>query len=280
MGKFAQWESFILTIALTTTLAIWILRQDVFGQSRSINLSVAVIGTAALTVPFQRDVLLRNSGLGLQRLMLLVGGLVLMLMIVSVAQIVIRRGSRDSAVRLLIVGIAGILIGNFSVSIPGHVIDYQERTVANPSSTLDLLASLEVREVSEWLKLNTDQDSIIASNYFCHVGKTCPSDTSEPIRPSMWGFGNADMSNLAAYSERRFYVQAFRHIFGNARMPDYARTRVRQSLDAATSGDLSSLLKVGVSYFVLDRASAPTGRARMSSTPLYENSRFSVYSID
>jgi hypothetical protein len=182
-------------------------------------------------------------------------------------------------VRLLLVWITGMLISTFVVSISVFVGDYRRDHKASPTFSLDLLASREVREVSEWLKLNTDEESIIASNYFCHVGETCPSNTTDSIQPSMWGLGNADMSNLAAYSQRRFYIQAFRHVFGNDRMPELARVRVRETLDAANSGDLSTLRKAGVSYFVLDRASAPSGRTRVTSTPLYENSRFSVYGI-
>jgi len=172
-----------------------------------------------------------------------------------------------------------MLVSSYVVSMSEEVVDQHDVYTSTPMLSLDLLASREVREVSEWLKLNTDKDSIIASNYFCHVGKTCPSDTFGPIHPSIWGVGNADMSNLAAYSERRFYVQAFRHIFGNDRMSELARKRVQQSLDAAQSGDLGSLREAGASYFVLDRASAPTGSARMTSALLFKNSRFSIYRI-
>lgn len=278
-GKFFQWGSFMFTIALVTTYAIWIPKHGMLGQGWTSNLLVAIFGVGGLTVAFLNRFLL-HSGLGLHRLLLLVGGITLSLAVTAFAQTLIRRGPGHVLVRLLIVSIAGMLVGSYVVSMSEQVIDQHYVYTSTPMLSLDLLASREVREASEWLKLNTDEDSIIASNYFCHVGKTCPSDTPGPIHPSMWGGGQADMSNLAAYSERRFYVQAFRHIFGNDRMSELARKRVQQSLDAAQSGDLGSLREAGASYFVLDRASAPTGSARMTSALLFKNSRFSIYRID
>ncbi len=286
MGKFASWGSFMFTIALVTTLAIWIPKHRMLGQSWTSNLSLAVIGAAALTFPLlERSFLPGNSTdltmydpVNYYRIRLLVGGMTLLL-ITGVALTALGTTHRNLAVRLLLVWITGMLISTFVVSISAFVDEYRRDHKAAPTLSLNLLASREVREVSEWLKLNTDKDSIIASNYFCHVGKTCPSDTPGPIHPSMWGGGQADMSNLAAYSERRFYVQAFRHVFGNDRMSELARKRVQQSLDAAQSGDLGSLRAAGASYFVLDRASAPTASTRMTSALLYRNSRFSIYRI-
>jgi len=278
MGKFTSWGSFMFTIALATTLAIWISKHGMLGQGWTSNLPVAIFGVGGLTVAFLNRFLL-HSGPGLHRLLLLVGGITLSLAVTAFAQTLIRRGPGHVLVRLLIVSIAGMLVSSYVVSMSEEVVDQHDVYTSTPMLSLDLLASREVREVSEWLKLNTDKDSIIASNYFCHVGKTCPSDTFGPIHPSIWGVGNADMSNLAAYSERRFYVQAFRHIFGNDRMSELARKRVQQSLDAAQSGDLGSLREAGASYFVLDRASAPTGSARMTSALLFKNSRFSIYRI-
>jgi hypothetical protein len=219
------------------------------------------------------------SALYLHRLRIFVGGFTLLLTVAGVAQTMVRKNRRNSVVRLLLVWITGMLVGHLASGLPDHVLDYRREHRASPTFSLDLLASREVREVSDWLKLNTDEESIIASNYFCHVGETCPSDTTDSIQPSMWGLGNADMSNLAAYSQRRFYIQAFRHVFGDDRMPELARVRVRETLDAANSGDLSTLRKAGVSYFVLDRASAPASSDRMTSALLFENSRFSVYSV-
>jgi hypothetical protein len=285
MGKFASWGSFMFTIALTTTLAIWISKHGLLARNRTIDVSAAIVGVSALIVPFLEQILLRNppvltmSILYLHRLRILVGGFTLLLTVAGVAQTMVRKNRRNSVVRLLLVWITGMLVGHLASRLPDHVLDYRREHRASPTFSLDLLASREVREVSDWLKLNTDEESIIASNYFCHVGETCPSDTTDSIQPSMWGLGNADMSNLAAYSQRRFYIQAFRHVFGNDRLPELARVRVRETLDAANSGDLSTLRKAGVSYFVLDRASAPSGRTRVTSTPLYENSRFSVYGI-
>ena len=287
MGKFASWGSFMCSVALATTLAIWISKHGLLARNRTIDVSAAIVGVSALIVPFLEQILLRNrfpvstmSALYLHRLRILVGGFTLLLTVAGVAQTMVRKNRRNSVVRLLLVWITGMLVGHLASGLPDHVLDYRRDHRASPTFSLDLLASREVREVSDWLKLNTDEESIIASNYFCHVGETCPSDTTDSIQPSMWGLGNADMSNLAAYSERRFYIQAFRHVFGNHRMPELARVRVRETLDAANSGDLSTLRKAGVSYFVLDRASAPASSDRMTSALLFENSRFSVYSVD
>jgi uncharacterized membrane protein len=288
MGKIASWGSFMYSVALATTLAIWISKHGLLARNRTIDVSAAIVAVSALIVPFLERSLLPSGVLfsstmsaldNIYRLRIFVGGFTLLLTVAGVAQTMVRKNRRNSVVRLLLVWITGMLVGHLASRLPDHVLDYRREHRASPTFSLDLLASREVREVSDWLKLNTDEESIIASNYFCHVGETCPSDTTDSIQPSMWGLGNADMSNLAAYSQRRFYIQAFRHVFGDDRMPELARVRVRETLDAANSGDLSTLRKAGVSYFVLDRASAPASSDRMTSALLFENSRFSVYSV-
>jgi len=139
-----------------------------------------------------------------------------------------------------------------------------------------------VVEVGNWIRTNTPSEAIIASNYFCDIGRECPSDIplTSLSAADIWKNQKADQSNLVAYSQRQFLVQSPRHLWGNALMPDIAVERVRASLDfAASRNSLRQLVEMGVTHFVLDLDSSPKTDLGGWPRPIFLNERFGVFEI-
>lgn len=148
-----------------------------------------------------------------------------------------------------------------------------------------LVTDVSVETVAEFLRRATPRSALIASNFNCNDGETCPTEKllttdSDDLTPSIWGL-QADMSNLAALAQRRFLLQSPRHVFGNYGMPKEAKKRWRLSGEfALTQGGRDELLNYGVDYFVLDWDSVPPGLRRTIAGTVYENSRFTIIALE
>jgi len=287
IGKFAQWGSFATLVVVGALLILAL--QRVAHQSRR-DQTVAVVVLAVVVLVLFTFGILYSVGpyFGVLK--------VEMLIVVPTVTVGFGFVLRKLLMRLRMQGLSAIALTVSSVfsfqlgQISGrYAMETRQRydmaTSQNDVFYEAMVTDSDVESVADFIADNTPENSLLASNYFCRDGATCPSKTlleveRSDLTPSIWG-QHADMSNLAALSQRRFLILAPRHVFGNYSMPAEAQERFRLSGEFALSrvGE-GRLRQLGVDFFVLDWDSvAPKPRVEIPGT-VYRNSRFSVISFN
>jgi hypothetical protein len=284
--KFANWGSFA-TLVVVGALLILSLRSvtNLTRQERTVAAAVAIaVGLVLFTSGLLYSV---GPYFGLLKVEILV----VMPTITVGCSVVLRqilmhlRTQAISVIALTVTSVFGFQLGQIS----GHYVmegrqRYEMASSQNKVFYEAMVTDADVESVANFIATNTPENSLFASNYFCGDGTTCPSVTlleveQSDLTPSIWEL-HADMSNLAALSQRRFLILAPRHVFGNDSMPAEAQKRFRLSGEYALSGrGESDLRQYGVEFFVLDWDSVtPRPRIEIPGT-VYRNSRFSVISF-
>ena len=284
--KLALWGSFAtLTVVGALLILYW---QRVTNQPRRERTVAAVVMTAVGLVLFTFG-LLYSVGpyFGLLKVEILI---VVPTAIVGCSLVLRKFLMRFqvpgcSAIALSVSSIFGFQFGQISGHYSMETLQRYEMAASQNKVFYEaLVTDADVESVAAFIATETPETSLFASNYFCRDGAFCPSATlleveQSDLTPSIWELG-ADMSNLAALSQRRFLILAPRHVFGNYFMPAEAQKRFRLSGEFALSGrGEGDLRQYGVDFFVLDWDSVgPRPRIEIPGT-IYQNSRFSVISF-
>ena len=143
------------------------------------------------------------------------------------------------------------------------------------------------RDLGSWLKRNTPQDAVFASNHFC--GAPCAgtgwfsrdvdligAGLQLPSTPT--GYGGSDFF-LVIYSGRRFLAQSPTYLLSAGVPPAVLRERIEVSTDFATSPNtenLEQLRRLGVTHFVVDLRSTASTDYSPYAIELYRNDEFIV----
>ena len=288
MDKFRSWGTLFQSVLVAILIITGASRIRGRRGMWTLAVTAGVVGLALSILTLSNGV--RFEGLWLrsavefvtsaQRIQFLVAGTTSAMLIIAISLILQKNSRRRAAVLLLLVWSIGSLSASLVGQLTASIEEFKRNSLSHSSDPKDQLAPSEIQEVSRWLKFQTSPDAIIASNYFCHDGTRCADALEKEVTPTIWGLSGADMSNLVAYSERRFFVQAFRHIFGNVWMSDVARNRVALTLKFSRDGDAASLIEAGVNYFVLDRQAAPASEDLIKIGRVFRNSRFTVYRLN
>jgi hypothetical protein len=152
-----------------------------------------------------------------------------------------------------------------------------------------------VEEIGNWLKNNSDRNSIIASNSFCG-GNECMGQfwfsqqlqlfRSEPdvlsgscSRCNIASlFGGANFL-LADYSDRRFLIQGPRFLFGLSYPPNWVIEKMDFSLSLPALSDDQKMIKMetfGVDYFVIDKIASPMRTYISPNLIVFQNLKFII----
>ena len=144
--------------------------------------------------------------------------------------------------------------------------------------------------VGQWLRTNTDNSSLIATNHFC--GPACSgADWFEsdylrlndtyifPESPTGYGTFNFILSD---YAERRFLIEGARFLIVNGMPREDVRERMNAAIAFAnepSDASLGSLQNFGVDYFVIDKQSTTQRDWGLTTSKLYENDTFIVLEL-
>jgi len=107
-----------------------------------------------------------------------------------------------------------------------------------------MLGSQDVIEGAELVNQLTNEDDIIASNYFCETVPCSPAEYRQ--NRINWKRGGEAMT-LAVYSHRRFWVTGYGFLWQNVKPPQELLTRIEESLTSVPP-------ESGVVYFLRDRS--------------------------
>ena len=198
---------------------------------------------------------------------------VLVLVIASEFSVRLRQNSRTSEVRIwlsrLLLCLVGASLGTGIIALrhPSHG---PEVSVAE--SPLYIGNEAE-RDVGMWLKANTSNSSLMASNHFCQ--NSCIGKNWYKERPETAG------SNfiLPIYSERRFLIQGTRFVGSTTRVGDLMATVIDFAEDPSLL-NVIRLRKLGVDFYILDLYSTTYRHWSTFGPPLFRNSQFLVFDLN
>jgi len=135
---------------------------------------------------------------------------------------------------------------------------YQNRfhnEILSPNFSDNMVGTEEMQSFFTNAQKFIPNEAIVASNYVCDA-TDCPLTTYAADRED-WTVGGEAMF-LTIYLHRRLYVSGYGYLWQNVELPDFARDRLRLSIDFGafqTESLAKKLIDDGVEYFVLDRKS-------------------------
>jgi len=138
------------------------------------------------------------------------------------------------------------------------------------------LGDSSVRAAADLVRVNTSEQDIIASNYFCE-GSRCEPDEYSPRR-SDWTKGGEAMT-LSVYSERRFLVSGYGFTWQNIEPPLDIRRRITQSLNPV-SEDFQKFGTYKPQYFLRDLTMPCSCHDVDEFSEVARTSRFVLYRLD
>lgn len=151
----------------------------------------------------------------------------------------------------------------------------------------------ETWELGTWIRDNTPEQSVIATNSFCCKGTEwldgalseieMINKNYQSLRNREVAYGGANYL-LSAVSHRRFYLAGPRFTFFFIDDPQLVRSRLKYSLEFGNYANEESLLalrEANVNYFILDKwvldGNSP---AEFFSANLFENTRYILVSLN
>ncbi len=193
---------------------------------------------------------------------------------------------------LVLISFASTSFGVFS----NNIVERQSRTYAERTrqkSSMDQLFANGSRDVGTWIRANSAESDIFASNFFCDDMK-CSGDgwfeksignTPHKFTPAGYGTYTGFRSwsvELALESQRQFLIQAYVNFWQYESPPDWLRERVKASVEFADSPTVQTfdyLKTKRVTWFVVDLESTTNRNWIEFATEMYSNDRFLVLKL-
>ena len=148
--------------------------------------------------------------------------------------------------------------------------------ILSPGFSDNMIGTVEMQSFFTDAQKFIPRDAIVASNYVCDA-TNCPVSTYDADRID-WTVGGEAMS-LSIYLHRRLYVSGYGYLWQNVELPEFARDRLRLSIDFGafqTESLAKRLIDDGVKYFVLDRKSKVVTLPNRYSESLLTSQRFEL----
>ena len=145
-----------------------------------------------------------------------------------------------------------------SVSLNTKWFKYQSRfrnEISSQDFSDNMIGTAEMQSFFTAAQKFIPKEAIVASNYVCDDAN-CPISTFDADRKD-WTVGGEAM-NLSIYLHRRLYVSGYGYLWQNVELPEFARDRLRLSIDFGqfqTEALAKKLMDDDVTYFVLDKKS-------------------------
>lgn len=193
---------------------------------------------------------------------------------------------------LVLISFASTSFGIFS----NNIVERQSRTYAERTRqklSMDQLFANGSRDVGTWIRANSAESDIFASNFFCDDMK-CSGDgwfeqsignTPHKFTPAGYGTYTGFRSwsvELALESQRQFLIQAYVNFWQYESPPDWLRERVDASVEFADSPSVQTfdyLKAKRVTWFVVDLESTTNRNWNEFATEMYSNDRFLVLKL-
>lgn len=193
---------------------------------------------------------------------------------------------------LVLISFASTSFGVFS----SNINERQSRTYAERTRqklSMDQLFANGSRDVGTWIRANSAESDIFASNFFCDDMK-CSGDgwfeqsignTPHKFTPAGYGTYTGFRSwsvELALESQRQFLIQAYVNFWQYESPPDWLRERVKASIEFADSPSVQTfdyLKTKRVTWFVVDLESTTNRNWNEFATEMYSNDRFLVLKL-
>ena len=193
---------------------------------------------------------------------------------------------------LVLISFASTSFGIFS----NNIVERQSRTYAERTRqklSMDQLFANGSRDVGTWIRANSAESDIFASNFFCDDMK-CSGDgwfeqsignTPHKFTPAGYGTYTGFRSwsvELALESQRQFLIQAYVNFWQYESPPDWLRERVDASVEFADSPSVQTfdyLKSKRVTWFVVDLESTTNRNWNEFATEMYSNDRFLVLKL-
>jgi hypothetical protein len=193
---------------------------------------------------------------------------------------------------LVLISFASTSFGIFS----NNIVERQSRTYAERTRqklSMDQLFANGSRDVGTWIRANSAEADIFASNFFCDDMK-CSGDgwfeqsignTPHKFTPAGYGTYTGFRSwsvELALESQRQFLIQAYVNFWQYESPPDWLRERVDASVEFADSPSVQTfdyLKAKRVTWFVVDLESTTNRNWNEFATEMYSNDRFLVLKL-
>ena len=193
---------------------------------------------------------------------------------------------------LVLISFASTSFGIFS----NNIVERQSRTYAERTRqklSMDQLFANGSRDVGTWIRANSAESDIFASNFFCDDMK-CSGDgwfeqsignTPHKFTPVGYGTYTGFRSwsvELALESQRQFLIQAYVNFWQYESPPDWLRERVDASVEFADSPSVQTfdyLKAKRVTWFVVDLESTTNRNWNEFATEMYSNDRFLVLKL-
>ena len=193
---------------------------------------------------------------------------------------------------LVLISFASTSFGIFS----NNIVERQSRTYAERTRqklATDQLFASGSRDVGIWIRANSADSDIFASNFFCDEMR-CSGDgwfqqsignTPHKFTPTGYGTYSGFRSwsvELALESQRQFLIQAYVNFWQYDTPPAWLRERVEASVEFADSPSVKTvnyLKSMQVSWFVVDLDSTKNRNWDEFATEMYSNKRFLVLKL-
>jgi len=166
-----------------------------------------------------------------------------------------------------------------SVSLNTKWFKYQSRfrnEILSPGFSDNMIGTAEMQSFFTAAQKFIPKEAIVASNYVCDDAN-CPISTFDADRKD-WTVGGEAM-NLSIYLHRRLYVSGYGYLWQNVELPEFARDRLRLSIDFGqfqTEALAKKLFDDGVTYFVLDKKSKTGTLSNQYVKTLLTSQRFEL----
>ena len=216
---------------------------------------------------------------------------------VSILIYLVVRQRRPKTVALSISVLVLISFASTSFGVlSSNIVERQSRTYAERTRqklSMDQLFANGSRDVGMWIRANSAESDIFASNFFCDDMK-CSGDgwfeqsignTPHKFTPAGYGTYTGFRSwsvELALESQRQFLIQAYVNFWQYESPPDWLRERVKASVEFADSPSVQTfdyLKTKRVTWFVVDLESTTNRNWNEFATEMYSNDRFLVLKL-
>ncbi len=166
-----------------------------------------------------------------------------------------------------------------SVSLNAIWFKHQSRfrnEILSPGFSDNMIGTAEMQSFFTEAQKFIPNEATVASNYVCD-DTNCPISTFDADRKD-WTVGGEAMI-LSIYLHRRLYVSGYGYLWQNVELPDFARDRLRLSIDFGqfqTEALAKKLMDDGVTYFVLDKKSKTGTLSNQYVKTLLTSQRFEL----
>lgn len=214
---------------------------------------------------------------------------------VSVLMFFIFKRKKPRALALSVLALISFASTSFGI-FSHNIVERQSRTYAERTrqkSGIDQLFANGSRDVGTWIRANSAESDIFASNFFCDDSRCSGDgwfeqsigDTPHKFTPAGYGTYSGFRSwsvELALESQRQYLIQAYVNFWQYGTPPDWLRERVEASIEFAESPSVVSLnyLKSKqVKWFVVDLKSTKNRNWDGFAKEMYSNNRFLVLKL-